>query len=75
MGVFNIADFLLNSSNNKILGNVDRTEKIEKSTEQFTECCHTTDLVQACSGENGGLNQVLQYAKPLTYITTFLDLY
>ena len=73
---------IVNKSNNKILnskGNVqkckvDRTDKIEKSTERLTECCHTPDLVQAFSEENGGLNQVLRSTKPPTYMTTFIVL-
>ena len=56
----------MNRSNNKIMnskGNVqrckvDRTDMIKKFTERLTECCHTPDLVQAFSEENGVLNHV-----------------
>ena len=69
---------LENKSNNKILnseGNVqrckvDRTDKIDKCTVRLAEYCHTPDLVQAFSEENGGINQVLRPAKPATYMTT-----
>ena len=66
---------ILNSKGNIQKCKVDRTNKIEKSTERLTQCCHTPDLVQALSEENGGLNQVLRMAKPPTYMTKFIVLY
>ena len=50
---------------------VDRTDKIEKSTERLTKCCHTSDMVQAFSEENGGLTKVLRHVKSPTYMSTF----
>ena len=66
---------ILNSKGNVQKCKVDRTDKIEKCTERLAECCHTPDLVQAFSEENGGLNQVLRLAKPPTYMTTSIVLY
>ena len=43
---------------------IDRADKIEKTTELLTECCHTHDFVQAYSDENDGLHR---HTKPPTY--------
>ena len=57
-----------------------KTGKAEKKAELYQMAkkkwknnCHTPGLVQAFSNENGGLNQVLQHAKPPTYMTTSVD--
>ena len=68
-----------NISNNKILNSkanvqnckVDRTDKIEESTERLTERCHTPDLLKAFLDENGGLNQSLQ--KYHTYLVNLAE--
>ena len=59
---------IINSKGNVIKHKVERSDKIEK----FTENCHTPDLVQAFSKENSVLNQVLRHAKPPTYMTAFI---
>ena len=42
--------------------------------EQLAESRHTSYFVKTLSKENGGLNQVLQPAKPPTYMTAFIVL-
>ena len=48
---------ILNSKGNVQKLKVDRSKKIEKSTEWITESCPTPDLVQAFSEEKSGLTR------------------